>query len=315
MGYRLGSDRKQRPLHSSWHRGSTTNYTPSKKNMAEKQAIERYILHGWVPKAPPIKPGSRIVAIGSCFAMHIAEHLRKSKLLRVNDGDPEINLFIFGDGFVNTFTLRNQFEWALGLRELDVGVLSVRLKNAPRGAESVGTMQITPKIRAASKAAIESADAFILTLGLSEVWRDRATGEVFFGAIPKEKFDPARHYFEVSTVEENLANLRALYLLLRRTRPRAPIIFTLSPVPLTATFRPISCLTANSASKAILRVAIDDLMRERQAADPLLFYWPSYEIVLERFGLAGFREDRRHIEPKVLAVIMGLFERYFVAKT
>jgi hypothetical protein len=35
-------------------------------------------------------------------------------------------------------------------------------------------------------------------------------------------------------------------------------------VPLAATFRGVSCVTANAASKAILRVAVDELMREEE---------------------------------------------------
>ena len=62
--------------------------------------------------------------------------------------------------------------------------------------------------------------------------------------------------------------------LIRANRPGAKIIVTLSPLPLMATFRPVSCLTASSVSKAILRVAIDQLMRDF-SDDPDLFYFPS----------------------------------------
>jgi hypothetical protein len=97
----------------------------------------------------------------------------------------------------------------------------------------------------------------------------------------------------VSSVGENVANLREIVRLIRKHVPRAAIVFTLSPVllsadgllhqvpallllprmtsdclphqvPLAATFRGVSCVTANAASKAILRVAVDELMREEE---------------------------------------------------
>ena len=90
----------------------------------------------------------------------------------------------------------------------------------------------------------------------------------------------------MSSVGENVANLREIVRLIRKHVPRAAIVFTLSPVPLSAdcllhqvplsadcllhqvplaaTFRGVSCVTANAASKAILRVAVDELMREEE---------------------------------------------------
>ena len=87
----------------------------------------------------------------------------------------------------------------------------------------------------------------------------------------------------MSTTAENSDNLARIRELIRDVKPTAPIIFTLSPVPLMATFRPVSCVTASSVSKAILRVSIDELMRTFSADDRLL-YLQSYGI---REGLRG----------------------------
>jgi hypothetical protein len=173
-------------------------------------------------------------------------------------------------------------------------------------------MTTSEETRAQTREVILGADVFILTLGLSEVWYERDSGDVFFGAVPSELFDDAKHAFRVTTVEENRANLQALYELIRAHKPDAPIIFTLSPVPLTATFRPVACLTANAVSKAILRVAVDELVRGND--DELLFYWPSFEIVTDFFGCSrAYESDRRHVKGEVVQAIMALFERHFVA--
>ena len=125
----------------------------------------------------------------------------------------------------------------------------------------------------------EATRVFVITLGLAEVWyqRRRAEGgaeaggkaragaeeeqeeqeeEVLWRAVPSDRFDPRRHGFRVSSVGENLRNLRAIVALIRAHVPAAVVVFTLSPVPLSATFRGVSCVTANAVSKSILRVAV-----------------------------------------------------------
>ena len=52
-----------------------------------------------------------------------------------------------------------------------------------------------------------AADTFIFTLGVSEIWYDKVSGEAFWRAIPVELFDEDRHGFRISTVEENVDNV------------------------------------------------------------------------------------------------------------
>jgi len=94
----------------------------------------------------------------------------------------------------------------------------------------------------------------------------------------------------------------------------APIVVTLSPVPLEATFREISCMTADSVSKSVLRVAIDQAMSEHR---PDVYYWPSFEIV--RWAGAhvswpayGFHDDRaRHVTRYTVGRIIDAFVESF----
>src|SRR6185437_3960544 len=83
-----------------------------------------------------------------------------------------------------------------------------------------------------------------------------------------------------------------------------------SPIPLTATFRNVPCISANAVSKSILRVAVDELYREISPADPALFYFPSYDVIMYLFRNA-WELDRRHVRPKFLDFNMMIFERYF----
>jgi hypothetical protein len=129
---------------------------------------------------------------------------------------------------------------------------------------------------------------------------------VFWRAVPQKRFDPSRHKFRVTSVSENKANLFRIYELIKKYRPSAKIIFTMSPIPLVATFRPIPCLSANSASKAILRAALDEFFQEVQS-EGIAYYWPSYEIVLDIFHQRWF-PDRRHVRREILDFVMTAFE-------
>lgn len=134
---------------------------------------------------------------------------------------------------------------------------------------------------------------------------------MFWRAVPKRKFDPNKHRFRVSSVAENKDNIRAMIDIIARHRPEAKVIFTVSPIPLGATFRPVSSMTANSVSKAILRAALDEVLRELDD-DANVHYWPSFEIVNDVFTDV-WSMDRLHVRPAVLDFIMTLFEENWCA--
>jgi hypothetical protein len=290
----------------TWFRGEHTNYNPTVARLLDVDGVRRFVLHGWVPETPVITPSTQITAFGSCFAANISNWLSKRNFRVLNKDEAAKNAYVVtcGEGMVNSFVIRQQFEWAW-----EGKVFGQALWHGYK-AEDYG---YDPAIQAETKRIFDETDAFILTFGLSEVWYDEPTGNVFWRTIPKDVYDPARHKFRVSTVAENKDNLRAIYALIRKHRPAAKILFTLSPIPLIATFRPNSCISANSVSKAVLRVAIDEVVRE-SAAEGVLSYWPSYEIVADVFQLP-YKPDRRHMEEAVLDYIMTLFETAWCVDT
>ena len=292
---------------SVWYRGENCNYHPRTVNFTEKEAIKNYILSGWLPEKPFITKKHVISTFGSCFAGNIDIALRKKGFTL---GSPKSTLDLtreapdvvrFGEGLNNTFVLLQQFEWAYENKQFPYSLWYDSKKNM---------IEATEELRKKILCFFEDADVFIITLGLSEIWYDKITGEAAWRAIPTSKFDPERHGFRVSTVEENRDNLEKIYNLIRKYRKNATVIFTLSPVPLIATFRPVSCISANSVSKSILRVAVDELMRNHEN-DKNLFYWPSYEIVKEGTKTA-FTDDLRHIHNSVVDYIIDTFCEYYV---
>lgn len=310
--YQSGKDEKQRHAHQTWYRGEHCNFIASKFNLKENDAIDKYILRGWVPQAPFIRRDTCVTAFGSCFAQHITEYLQnkgyttgatlveKDMLADFHDS----HVIEFGEGIVNTFAILQQFEFACENRDF-----SENLWYGSNGQLA----EYNERIRAATARLFERTEVFILTLGLSEVWYNKTTGEVFWRAIPREKFDSDIHGFKVSTCQENIDNLEKIYTLIRKRKPDASIVFTLSPIPLVATFRPVSCVTASTVSKAILRAAVDELIRNHER-DKNLYYWPSYEIVKEYFH-DPYLEDNRHVKPHVLQTVMRKFEQYYLAET
>lgn len=285
---------------ASWFRGEHTNFNPTLANMRAADAIEKFILGGWMPESPFIGRQTRVTAFGSCFAENISRYLDARRYTILNKQSGPAYIVRMGEGMVTTFALRQQFDWAYNGWQPSVDLWH------GFDAERFGYDE---EARRATRTVFDQTDVFILTVGLSEIWYDEPTGEVFWRAIPRKEYDAGRHKFRVSTVEENKANLHAIHRTIRKYRPDARLIVTLSPIPLVATFRPVSCITANSVSKSIIRVAIDEFSRE--AADSRLFYWPSYEIIQEAHGLERWLEDRRHITPEILASVMALFEKHF----
>lgn len=286
---------------ATFYRGPHSNFNPTDESLGATGAIADCAMKGWAPRHPFIGRSSPVVAFGSCFAAHIANHLFADGYDILTKKNPKAYVSNMGDGMVNTFAIRQQFDWAWDRR-------------VPRAdlwhgydARSFGYRD---DVRAVTEAMFDQADVFIITLGLSEIWYDEPTGEVFWRAVPYARFDPQRHKFRVSSVAENLANLRAIHASIRKRRPGAAIVLTLSPVPLTATFRAVACVSANAVSKAILRVAIDELLRELAPTDAQLHYFPSYEIVTGLFQNA-FMEDRKHPHHHVLDLVMKTFQHSY----
>lgn len=290
---------KHTPEFRTWFRGEHTNANPTVARMIPADAVGKYVLKGWTPDQPFITPDTQITAFGSCFAANISEWLsrRNYRVLNKDEKAKDAYVVTCGEGMVNSFVIRQQFEWAWENKVFDE-----ELWHGYK-AESYG---YDPEIQAETKRIFDETDVFILTFGLSEIWYDEVTGNVFWRTIPKDVYDPSRHKFRVSTVGENKDNLRAIYHLIRKHRPDAKILFTLSPIPLIATFRDNSCLTSNSVSKSVLRVALDEVVREFRD-DGVLYYWPSYEIVTDVFKLP-YVADRRHPKQAPLRFIMTLFE-------
>ncbi len=285
--------------YSAWFRSGPAQKMPRAEDMVDHTTVREKIIKGWEPSEPFINRDTRVTAFGSCFAANISGYLGQRGYSVSSDKKDETNAYVvhIGEGMVNSFVIRQQFEWAWENETDDVNLWY---------AQSPTPLEYDEDIRLQTKELFDNTDVFILTFGLSEVWYDIETNGVFLRPLPRSVFDPERHSFRVSTIEENRENIDRIYELVRKHAPHAKIIMTLSPIPLILTFREQSCITSNSVSKGILRVAIDEVVRKHKD-DGVLHYWPSYEIIKEVFP-NSFVADGRHIDEEVLKFVMTQFE-------
>ena len=193
-GFAKGSDEsavahfgnRRMTVNPGWFRGNNPRFRPVKPAMLSPEAIKSFILDGWTPPGPVISKNTRVLAFGGlCFAGNIAKHLEKAGFNLLSDGPREDGVFTIGcdEGIVNTFTMRQLMEWVYEGKQ--------PIEPLWRDADSLYAFE--DRHRARMRATFDSAEVFIVTLGLSEVWYDKQTGNVFSSNIPRKLYDKSKH--------------------------------------------------------------------------------------------------------------------------
>ncbi|MGY5449827.1 GSCFA domain-containing protein [Agarivorans sp. MS3-6] len=248
---------------SYWHVENATEYPQLNRVFEDvNNCIKEYVVTGHTPTKPLLNNNSNVVTIGSCFAAELRHFLTSAGL--------SSNSFWIPSGLNNTFALRDFLNWVITGEETSKGY---RYERNLDGVVSDWTPEYE---RGFYLSQFKSASAFVFTLGLAEIWEDSLTNKVFWRGIPESVFEKGRHNFRLSSVSENTENINAIIKLLQLVNKDAPVILTLSPVPLKASFQGQSCVTADCVSKSTLRVALHEALA---TAPDNTFYWPSFEIV------------------------------------
>ena len=149
-------------------------------------------------------------------------------------------------------------------------------------------------------------DVFIFTMGLTETWCHTVDGAAYPICPGREigDFDPKTYRFRNLSVEDNVAYLNQFLEILRSLNPNARVILSVSPVPLAATMEDRHVLTASTYSKAVLRVAAEEVRRTHPHVD----YFAAYEIVTGTFNTAEYFEaDRRTVSAAAVEHVMRSF--------
>ena len=278
----------------------------------------------------PLSRHDRVATAGSCFAQHISRALAAAgcHFLVTETGAPltpdaaeQRGFGVFSARYGNIYSGRQLvqlFDRAYGTFAPRDGawrrpdgrfVDPFRPRVEPAGFASVAQLEADRNAHlAAVRTLFEELDVFVFTLGLTETWHSREDGAVYPLApgIAGGAFDPARHAFANASVADVVGDLQRFVAQLRSVNARARVILTVSPVPLAATYEDRHVLVATAYSKAVLRVAADEVCRR----EPLCEYFPSFEIITGAHVADGYlADDRRSVTERGVAHVMRTFLR------
>ncbi len=238
---------------------------------------------------PSISHADRIAMWGSCFAENMGALLEEGKF--------QVDVNPYG-------ILYNPFSIAKALHEVMEGKIyhaedliyhqerwHSLMHHSAFSADTVEKTLERINVRVSkAHAEMEHCDWLMLTFGTAYVYEWKATGEVVSNChkLPETRFERRR-----LSVEEIVETYVPLIQKLKERNPRLKCLLTVSPV------RHIRhALHANQLSKAVLLLAIERL---QQHFPDSLFYFPSYEIVMDELrDYRFYADDMSH--PSSLAV-------------
>jgi hypothetical protein len=280
----------------------------------------------------PIGPQDKVATAGSCFAQHIARTLASNgfRYFVTEAGDElrtkdrlQRQFGVFSARYGNIYTARQLLQLvdrAYGrfqpadeawLRPDGRYVDPFRPQVEPDGFAGSEEVAAARDIHlSAVRRMVEEMDVFVFTLGLTEAWRRRCDGAVFPLApgVVAGSWDPALYEFINLDVATVVRDIRAAVSAVRERNPRARFIFSVSPVPLIATYENRHVLVSTIESKAVLRAAIGQVV----AQDPGIDYFPSYEIITGPQAQGRyFAADLRSVTDAGVAHVMKVFLRHY----
>jgi hypothetical protein len=260
-----------------------------------------------------------IFTTGSCFARNIERKLGELgfnlPMLRI-DMPEEERVSGSRNEILNKYTtaaVLNELRWGLGLADFPQdGLLSLEggLVHDPHLHPQVPPVMRERALERRQQihdlvTLLPQCRIFIMTLGLVETWYDERTGLYLNGIPPRATLaaDPQRFTFRRQSHAEILADLQAIYAILRdHGHPEFRMILSVSPVPFKATYSGQDAIVANTYSKSALRAAAEEFVETHDNAD----YFPSYEMVTLSDRAAAYWDDNIHVQEAMVSRIMEM---------
>jgi len=152
---------------------------------------------------------------------------------------------------------------------------------------------------------LNNADFLFITFGTAWVYRYKKTGQFVSNChkIPTKEFERVR-----LTVKEIVTEYRQLLTDILNTNPSIKVVFTVSPIRHWK-----DGAIENQRSKAVLLLAIDEIIREFGA--DFCAYFPAYEIVMDELrDYRFYAEDMIHISEVAVDYIWERFEAGLINK-
>ncbi len=253
--------------------------------------------------AHPIDYHSKIVSLGSCFAVNMAEKLDFFKF--ENTCNP------FGIIFnpVSIEKLVYRITQQLFYSENDIFFHNERWHCYEAHSElshsnKVSFLNTLNGIIEQANRQISDASHFIITLGTSWVYRNIETNEIVANChkVPQKQFK--KELLSVEIIEQSIQNSIAL---IHKINPNAIFIFTISPV------RHIKDgFVENQVSKAHLIAALQTAISHLPSAT----YFPSYEIMMDELrDYRFYAEDLLHPSRVAIDYIWERFKETSISET
>lgn len=280
----------------------------------------------WEPKVH-LGPKMPVVTYGSCFAQHIGATLRARNFNWLNlektpgntpQADAAFNYGVFSarTGSIYTATLLLQWvRWATGQGTApdEVWHHDGRVQDPFRPQIEPHGFTRTEEVLRSRKVAINAfgdsirkAQVFVFTLGLTERWHNTDAGHEYplCPGTAAGKFDPDCHRFENLGFAKTHQALHTATQLMRQMNPNLRFIFTVSPVPLTATKSGNHVIPATTYSKSVLRAVCGEMAE----TIPYVDYFPAYEIISSpAFRGSFYAPNQRDVAAKGVAHVMQHF--------
>ena len=307
--------------------------TPPKPNA--KWAVFQKTRKMTLPVNRVFSRAQKFFTIGSCFAEEIRKALVAQNVvclpeysrIKVDPNRMRIDTLPAREhmNYYNTFSIRQEFERVAGLWQQEEGdfwtlpnraidnamvvrgdgqVFQDPYRRLVFGSCEADLWDAIQQVNEAFTAGVRAADVFVITLGMTEVFRKLSDGRVA-NQIPVYAGGGglAETEFHNSDYLENLRNMEVTLSLIREINPEAQIVLSVSPVPLERTFSGEDVFVANMQSKSTLRAVAGAIVRRYD----FVHYFPGYEIV-SGIGAAAYDErDMVHIKPEIVEVIVAAF--------
>jgi len=312
----------------------TPSHAPIQKIQARARPNARWSSHHLgklltIPTKPLFGADDVVFTIGSCFAERIRIALVEQG---VKVGPPLADIPVTKDGYridnlperphmnyYNSFTIRQEFErhigawkqakddwWKVENKKLWDGVAyQDPYRRLVFGRTPEDLSRAVGLVDAAMDRGIREANVFFITLGMAEVFRNKTSGMIacqkpgYGGGAGEDETE-----FQMSTYEENYANMVRVVEIIGDVAPGAQIVVSVSPVGLARTFGDQDILAANTEGKSILRAVLGALARKYDNVT----YFPSYEIVMANAPLSFREDDGRHVANWVVSRIVSAFK-------
>ena len=285
-----------------------------------------------------ISPQDKVATAGSCFAQEIANSLQASGFhYYLAEQPPEgmsgaealrRNYSMYSCRYGNLYTtaqLLQLIDRAYGAFKPDLDcwtrpedgriVDPFRPRIEPEGYDSVEDMRADrEKHFSAVRRMFETMDVFVFTFGHTETWRHKKDGAILQLApgVAGGEWDPNVYEFYNMTVSEVVRDFLASVDRIRAVNPSVRIVLSVSPVGIIATYENRHVVESNSAVKAILRAAADEVTRAR----PNIAYFPSSDLATVAPNAARFyRDDTRRINSFGVDRAMKMFFEHFTTRS